>query len=166
MAKKKIREENFEELLKDLNEQEKAYEKRPRRRRKKHQSKKRYFLAIIVNLILWYTFTHFSDWNVPFITKNFDAVLPLLKLSLGVAIFGNFWLLFAEEKKSINLIKIVKDFFSLIFIYRLYVVFPFNFAYLSQASLVDQALKIGLIGSVIGLGVALIVKLLELVWEK
>lgn len=166
MAKKKIREENFEELLEDLNEQEKAYGRRPRRRRKKHQSKRGYFLAIIVNLILWYIFTHFPVWNVPFITKNFEAVLPLLKLSLGVAIFGNFWLLFTGEKKSINLIKIVKDVFSLIFIYRLYVVFPFKFAYIAQTPLVDQALKIGLIGCVIGLGVALIIELLELVWEK
>jgi len=166
MAKKRVAEENIEEYLADLEEQEKTYWKRHRRRRKKTISKKRYFWAIFFNLIFWYVFTHFPVWNVPFISKNFETVLPLLKLSLGVAIFGNFWLLFTEEKKSINLIKIVKDFFWLIFIYRLYVVFPFEFSYISQTPLADQALRIGLIGSVIGLGVALIVELLELVWEK
>jgi len=166
MAKKKISEENFEEFLEDLHEQEKTSEKRHRRRRKKPHSKRRYFLAILVNVILWYTFTHFPSWDVPFISKNFETILPLFKLTLGISILSNFWLLFIETKRSINLIKAVKDLFSMIFIYRLYVVFPFKFAYLTQTSLVDQVLKIILIVSVIGLGVALTVELLELVWEN
>lgn len=162
---KKSEEEKRElkELLKNIDDEES-----PRRKRgkKKEKSKKyRYFFEILGYFITWYIVSNISTWNLAFITKNFENVIPLLKLSLGVNIISNLILLIIEGKKTKSLILSISDIFSIFVFYRIYVVYPFKFEYLTGGVFIDQAVRFSFLVATIGLGVALVLKALQLILE-
>jgi len=164
MSKKSEEEKKeLEELLKNIDDEESP---RRKRRKKKEKSKKyRYFFEILGYFLIWYVISNISSWNIAFITKNFESVIPLLKLSLGVNIISNLILLIIEGKKTRSLILSISDIFSIFVFYRLYVVYPFKFAYLTGSVFVDQAVRFSFLVATIGLGVALVLEALQLILE-
>ncbi len=164
-SKKAIEQEkDLEKLLEGLNE--KSDRSFRRRKRKRKPAKKSVFIiSIIFNLIAWYLFFNLSSWNVPFLTKNYELILPTVKFCLSVSILGDFLLLLYFERKFKNLVRVFQGVFGLIFVFKLYTVYPFNFSYLTGSSVSDLAIKIALIAGLVGLGVSIIIELLELVLE-
>jgi membrane-associated HD superfamily phosphohydrolase len=167
MPKRKTTEE--EEFLKRLDELE-FNETKPRRKRKKRTKKENhlpgYFSSILISGLLLYGLNNISSFDIPFLTLDFQRVLPIINVSLGVAIFCSFLLVLDDDGKFGSFLRIVQNLFAIFLVYSLYNIFPFTFSSISNSVLVSTSLKVALLATIVGLGVATILEFLKLAFEK
>ncbi len=166
-SKKAIEQEkDLEKLLEGLNEKS----GRPFRRRKKKVEAPLKTSSLIIGLsgafLFWLISQNLPGWGAVFITKNYEMILPVLKIALIVFVFGNFLLLFCRERKFKNTVRILQNVFSFIFIYKVYSLYPFSFSYLTGSSVSDFVARAGLIAILAGLGAMVIMESLEFFLEK
>ena len=107
-----------------------------------------YIIAIIVNVIVLYVGINLLKWHVPYVKESFAAVLPALYLSTGSNILGNALFLINTGTYLQITIRLIINLFSFYFLYRLYVVFPFDFS--AVTNWFNTAVKVGLVLGMIG----------------
>lgn len=120
-----------------------------------------YTVAIGVNLAMLYAVNHFLEWEwPPFLTEDFEKVLPILSFSLVVTIvFNLIWMAYDRLWfKSIG--NIVQSVISIFVTIRLLQVFPFDFsAYDFNWQAVTRAV---LILALVGVSIAIVVQTVKL----
>jgi hypothetical protein len=120
-----------------------------------------YMVAIVVNVFLLIAANNLLAWDIlPFLTNDFERVLPILNVSLGAAIAVNLIYLGFDAAWFKALTQIGLLVISLAATIRLYQVFPFDFsAYeFGWESVAEWALILAMVGVGIGV-VAELVKL-------
>lgn len=113
-----------------------------------------YVVAVLVNLALWYLVNVRPGWQeIPFLTEDFTQVLDVLNLSLLAGAVANAAYLGYDAAWFRSLTQIGLLGISLVVLYRMLVVFPFDL----QGEGTDWAwaarvlLVLGLVGTGIGL---------------
>lgn len=128
--------------------------KRPPRRQRKID----YIVAVFVNVILLYVFNSLLRWHVPFLTPAFTASLWIFNLSVSLTIAANLtFLIVYREPWFKALIRLPINILGLIFLYLLYLSFPFDFTGHSVGwpFVFRTALVLGMFGVCIGIVVDL-----------
>lgn len=174
MPKKKKQIEDPREIIEDLDriskkleshiDKERTGHKRRKHHPRKTESKLGYIIAIGVNLGLWYAAKNIAQGSFVFM-KDVSRVLSVFNLSVAVNALGNFIFLFYDQGKFKNLVKVAINLVGMFFIYKLYTVFPFDFSSYSNSTTLDLVVKMALLVSVIGMGVATIIETLPLFLE-
>jgi hypothetical protein len=113
-----------------------------------------YVVAILVNVALLIAANNLLAWDIfPFLTSDFERVLPILNVSLGAAVFVNLMYLGFDATWFTSLTQIGLLAISLVVTVRLYQVFPFDFsAYeFGWKPVAEWALILAMVG--VGIGV-------------
>ena len=113
-----------------------------------------YLVAIAVNAALAYVANNILEWDVlPFLTEDFDRVLPAINATLAVTIAANLARLWYDPKWFVAVTDLVSTAVGLVASIRMWRVFPFDFeSYDVRWDLAVRALLvIAIIGSVIGI---------------
>ncbi len=123
-----------------------------------------YVIAIIVNGGLLYVVRHLVEWDiVPFLTDEFDQVVPIISLSLIASVVVN-GLRLAGVPNWLSLVgDLISTTISLVATLRIYTVFPFDFD--DGGVPWDLAARGLLIIALFGTAIALIVVLVKLMRE-
>jgi len=79
------------------------------------------------NLVLLYIINHLMEWHIPFMTADFSQVLPYMNWSIGAIIVANLLFLFFDKKIIRLCVMPVLNILSLVSVYILFRVFPFDF---------------------------------------
>lgn len=118
-------------------------------------------VAIAVNVALLHAANNLLAWDIfPFLTNDFERVLPILNVSLGAAIVVNLIYLDFDARWFKSLTQIGLLAISLVVTIRLYQVFPFDFsAYKFDWQLLA---KWALILAMVGVGIGVMAELVRL----
>lgn len=138
--------------------------KRRRKKVEKESKKDNYFIAILINIVLIYIFNNLTKESVGFITDRFLLCLPIINVSLGSTIFGNFLFLFTNEEKFKSSVRIVLNFLGITAIYTLYKTFPFDFSAVNFPN-TELFVKVALLLGIVAVGVAAIVEFFKVVFN-
>ncbi len=88
-----------------------------------------YLVAVVVNAALLFAVRHLLEWDVlPFLTEDFDRVVPWISLSLIVAMAVNLLFMWSDRGWHKPLGDLVQTGFSLVATVKLYRVFPFDYS--------------------------------------
>jgi hypothetical protein len=116
--------------------------------------KSEYIAAIIFNLIFIYIANNLLDWDVPFLTSDFTAVLWLINISLVLTIIFNIVFLAFNSARVRALLKMFLNMISFFVALTFYFIYPLDFSSVSYGDTLDLVAKIliiiGIVGSVIG----------------
>jgi hypothetical protein len=135
--------------------------KNPSQRGEKSK-KLEYIGAIIGNLVLFYIVNHLMKWHVPFITEDFYKVLPYMNWSIGASIVVNILYIFFDQKFIRLGTMPVLNIISLLSVFMLFKVFPFDFKSVGMGIL-NQIGKILLGLVVVGVIIGIIVDWYKLI---
>lgn len=123
-----------------------------------------YVIAIVINGALLYVVRHLVEWDTfPFLTDDFEQVVPIISLSLIASMIVNGLRLVGVPNWFALLGDLGSTTISLVATIRIYSVFPFDFD--DQGVPWDLALRALLVIAIFGTGVALVVVLVKLMRE-
>ena len=131
----------------------------PPPRDEERPSKAGYIVAIIINVIMLWIANNLLAWNVPFLTRDFVAVLGVLNLSISATIVANILWFFYDPPWFRHLLQIILNILSMAVIYTFYVVFPLSLT----SEVLRIAIKIILIIGLVGLVIATIIEFVRLI---
>lgn len=121
-----------------------------------------YVVAILVNLFVYGLINVWPGWAaLDFVTPAAEEVVPLINLSLGVAILCNAVYLFADGTRIKALGQLVSAAVSMVVTLAVLDVFPFDFS--GYAFPWEWLVRFVLVIAVIGSGVAMLVNLWRLI---
>lgn len=129
------------------------------RRAEKERSVGAYIAGVVANAIVLFLVNEAPDWNLPFLTDGYTAVLWALNLSILVQIAGNFLLIFLHPRFLHYLAQTVFSVVSLLAIIILAAVFPFDFTFLSGG--INPIVRIAFIIGACATAISAIVNLLR-----
>lgn len=115
-------------------------------------------LAVAINVALLYVVQNLASWDVlPFLTTDFEEVVPWISFSLIVAILANAVYMVYEHPMLRPVGDIFTNLASLVATWRVFQVFPFDFSDYSFPwdVLTRVVLIIGIVGTAVGVIVAL-----------
>ncbi|WP_367354707.1 hypothetical protein [Atribacter sp.] len=135
--------------------------KNPSQRGEKSK-KLEYVGAIAGNLVLLYIINHLMKWHIPFITEDFNKVLPYMNWSIYASIVANILYIFFNQKVVRLGTMPVINILSFLSIYMLFKVFPFDFKSVGMGIL-NQIGKILLGLVVVGVIIGIIVDWYKLI---
>lgn len=165
LDKEAVKEINEESVKKEPVDEFGERLRRKRRKKTPKESKKSdYLFTILLNTVLLYVLNSWTKERPGFITGNFALCLPIISLSLGATVFGNFLFLFNEEEKFKSSVRIFLNFMSMAAIYTLYKNFPFDFSGFTLADM-ELLAKIGLLLGIVAAGVAAIIEFFKVVFN-
>ncbi len=120
-----------------------------------------YFVAVLVNVAMLIVVNNLLAWDIlPFLTDNFERVIPIINVSLGAGILVNLLYLFADPAWFKSLTQIGLLGISMAVTVRLYQVFPFDFsAYEFNWETTGRVL---LILAMVGVGIGIIAEFVKL----
>lgn len=131
------------------------------RRAEKDRSVGTYIAGVVANAIVLFLVNKVPDWNLPFITDGYPAVLWAMNLSILVQIGGNALLIFVHPRFLHYLAQTVFNVVSLLAIIVLVAVFPLDFSFL--AGVINTIARIALIIGAVATGISAIVNLFRTV---
>lgn len=124
-----------------------------------------YVAAIVVNGLIAYAANNLLDWDiVPFLTTDFERVLPAINLSLGITIAVNFLRLAYDAPWFTRITEVISLTFSLAASLRVFRVFPFDFD--GRPAVFEPLFRLMLIVAIVGSAIAIIAQLAKLVIAK
>ena len=88
-----------------------------------------FVVAIIINFILLYLVNRVLDWQIQFITGDWEKILPLFNFSIILTIVANAFFLFYHAKWLYFLARTFLDTIGFVITLRIYTVFPFDIYY-------------------------------------
>lgn len=86
-----------------------------------------YIIAIAVQFIGMYIMLHLYEWNVPFLTEDYNELLWYLRVSFYAAIIAYAVFLLYDPKWFRHLLKAITNIAFALTTIMFYVIFPFNF---------------------------------------
>jgi hypothetical protein len=88
-----------------------------------------YAIAVVANLVLLFVVNNLLAWGwVPFLTDDFEQLLPIVNLSLVVGAGANFAFIFYNAQWFRSVGQIVQNVVSLFVIVATLKIFPFDFS--------------------------------------
>ena len=88
-----------------------------------------YAVAVGVNVLLLVVANNILDWGwVPWLTPEFETVLPIINLSLGVNIVVNLFYMAYDEPPFKAVTQIIVNLFAIAVLVRTLQVYPFDFS--------------------------------------
>lgn len=88
-----------------------------------------YAIAVVVNLVLLFIVNNLLAWGwIPFLTDDFEQLLPIVSLSIVVGATANFAFIFYNPRWFRSAGQIVQNVVSLFVIVATLKVFPFDFS--------------------------------------
>ncbi len=122
-----------------------------------------YAIAVVVNLVLLFIVSNLLAWGwVPFLTDDFEQLLPIVNLSFVVAAGANVAFIFYNARWFRSVGQIVQSIVSLFVIVATLKVFPFDFSPYSIDWAMITRVGLVLVGAVIGIAtIAEFVKLIR-----
>ncbi|MGB3400591.1 MAG: hypothetical protein WBA34_10555 [Candidatus Deferrimicrobiaceae bacterium] len=88
-----------------------------------------YAIAVVVNLVMLFIVNNLLAWGwVPFLTDDFEQLLPIVNLSLVVGAGANFAFIFYNAQWFRSVGQIVQNVVSLFVIVATLRIFPFDFS--------------------------------------
>lgn len=134
---------------------------RPPRRQKRID----YIAAILANIILLYVFNSLLRWGLPFLTPSFTASLWILNVSLSATIIANLiFLTLYREPWFKALLRLFLNGLGLVFLYLLYLTFPFDFS--GHSGNWSFVFRTGIVLGMVGVSIGIIVEFLKLMFNK
>jgi hypothetical protein len=112
-----------------------------------------YGIAILINLVLLYVVQHLMEWGIaPFLTEEFNDLVPLITASLSVSVAVYVIYLFDDRPTIKSVGQIVTNLVSLFVTVQVFAVFPFDFTGydFDWSTLVRVILILGMVGTVFG----------------
>lgn len=86
-------------------------------------------IAVVINVVLLYLVQNLTSWDVlPFLTSEFDSLVPWISFSLIVGIVANFLYMMNDDYRLRSVGDIVTNLVSLAVTWRVLQVFPFDFS--------------------------------------
>ena len=86
-------------------------------------------VAIVINLVMLYIVQNLTSWDVlPFLTEEFDSLVPWISVSLIVTIAANLVFIVNDSPRLRGLGDMVTSLVSLAVTWRVLTVFPFDFS--------------------------------------
>jgi hypothetical protein len=104
-----------------------------------------YLIAIVVNVILLLIAYRIPEWEISFITDEFEDCLPFITFSLGWTIVLNGILLAYDPYRFRHAIQILLNLLSLLLMWATLAIFPFDF----EQDVVMTMFRLGLIFGII-----------------
>ena len=86
-----------------------------------------YMIAIVIQFVMLYIILHLYDWNVPFLTEEYNDLLWYLRASFYASIIAYAVFLLYDPKWFRHLLKAVTNIVFALSTIMFYVIFPFNF---------------------------------------
>ncbi|MGD2101991.1 MAG: hypothetical protein PVG83_07120 [Acidimicrobiia bacterium] len=122
-------------------------------------------LAVAINVALLYVVQNLASWDVlPFLTTEFDEVVPWISVSLIVSILANVVYMVYDRPMLRPVGDILTNLASLAAAWRVFQVFPFDFS--DYAFPWDVLTRVVLIVGIVGTFVGVIVALTKLANES
>jgi len=134
-------------------------------REHRKKGKGEYVFDLLVNLVLLWVANNLLDWNIPFLTASFEAVLAVLNISILANIIGSLLLIVHDGHWFRGFIKLIENSIGFVFILTAYIIFPFDFSIYSGFDFEILA-KILLILGMVGNGIAVIVEFFRMVFGQ
>ena len=131
------------------------------RRDDKDRSAGTYIAGVAANAIVLFLVNQAADWNLPFLTDGYTAVLWALNLSILVQIAGNAILIFIHPRFLHYLAQAAFNVVSVLAIIILAAVFPFDFSFI--AGVINTITRIALIVGAVATGISAVVNLFRTV---
>jgi hypothetical protein len=117
-----------------------------------------YIAAIVVNTIILVIVNQILNWGIlPFLTQDFNEVLPIQNILLAITIVFNAIFLLYNPQWFESLLKIVLNAVGIAVLMRFLNVFPFDFSAYSGFNWALLARWILIIG-IVGCGIAILVE--------
>jgi hypothetical protein len=119
-----------------------------------------YTIAVVVNLVLLFVVSNLLAWGwIPFLTDDFEQVLPIVRLSLIVGAGANAVFIFYNAPWLRSAGQIVQNVVSLFAIVATLKVFPFDFSpYRINWTAIT---RVGLILAGVAVGIGLIAEIVK-----
>jgi hypothetical protein len=114
-----------------------------------------YVVTIIVTAVMWYVAHNALNWNLPFITERFVAVLPALEASLGATMIANVLYIAFDPPLFKALAQLGLNVLSLYVLYILYQVFPVDLG----VDTLNWMARLGLNAAAIAVAIGTVVEL-------
>jgi len=92
------------------------------------ESRLSYLIGAVINLLVFYAIQKIPEWNIVFITEEYREVQGLLSFSVLVQAVGGLVLMVLHTVRMHHLLHVIFNFITMYVLYRLIVVFPFDFA--------------------------------------
>ncbi len=92
------------------------------------ESRLSYLIGVILNSVALYVIEKVPEWNIAFITGEYEQVRSVLAVAVIVQIAGGVILIVLHTGIMHYLLHVIFNFVSLYAIYRVVTVFPFDFA--------------------------------------
>jgi hypothetical protein len=121
-----------------------------------------YVAAVIVNLVLLYVFHNLRQWGVSFLTEDWDEVLPYMDASIWGTIAANVAWIFYDMRWFRRLAQIGLNVLGFRVVWAMYTIFPFEF----ELYPIEQAVRIGLLVALVGIGIGTVVEIVSLLFGK
>lgn len=119
-------------------------------------------LAVAIIFIgLMYLFNHLIEWQAMSITADWTKVLPYLNVGLGVGILAHLIFVFYDPRKFLSIVQIVIDIVSMIVLYQLYSIYPFQFEFFFKQAWLNTGFKIFLIIAMAITLISIVVRLIK-----
>ena len=121
-----------------------------------------YVIAIVVNALLLYVVNNLLAWDVlPFLTQDFERLLPILNLSIVASIAANALYLWRDRGTIRHGSQIIVSALSLGVMVRTWQIYPFDFSAYSVNW--DVLVRFILVVAVVGTSIGLVAEAVKLV---
>jgi hypothetical protein len=121
-----------------------------------------YVVAIAANALVLYLVNHLLAWEwPPFLTEDFDRVLPLLSVSIVASMVVNAAYLAHDERWFKTLGDVVTAGISLAVVARTLAVFPFDFTPYEFGW--ETPTRVGLVVVIVAIGIAIVAGTVKLI---
>ncbi len=121
-----------------------------------------YVAAIIVNLIMLYVFHNLLRWGVPFLTEDWEEILPYMDASISGAIAVNILWIFYDARWFRRLLQIGLNVLGFRVAWAMFTIFPFEF----DVYPVEQVLRIAFLVAMVGIVIGTIVEIVALLFGR
>ena len=120
-----------------------------------------YSIAIAVNLAMIYVVSNLQEWEtLPFLTTEFDRLLPVVVLSLVAGVTVNLFYLWDDAPHIKSTGQILTSVIGLVVAVRTWSIFPFDFS--ADEFNWETAARVLLVVSMIGLSFAILIEVAKL----
>ena len=131
--------------------------------RKKHRGEA--IWAIIWNIFFLWIVNKVPDWNLAFISEQYDTILWILNLNIIIQIAGYVFILFLDFRWFWHLVRTILDAASLVTLLVLYFIYPFDFSTIDGWSWLDVVIPIAFIIGMVASGIGIIIHLVRFIFQ-
>lgn len=125
-----------------------------------------YIVTIVVNIILYYLFNHLHTYHIAFLLPSFSEPLRFISIQIIGTIVANIVYLFFAPIWFKALTRALLNVVSFIFMYKIYLIFPFDFSIYENLPWLTNAVKVAIIVSLAFTAVGVLTEFIRIFIHK